>query len=116
VIVDPERQISASFSMMNAEITTEKIGSKWHGYIDGRPDIDETALTEEAVRRKMEQLLDRIGVCGATTKLFGGRACELIGGHHVIGKKRTEHRSGSVTWVNIEPDDPRDREKVRRAA
>jgi len=102
--------------MMNAEITTKRIGSKWHGYIDGRPDIDETALTDEAVRRKMEQLRDRIGVCGATTKLFGGRTCDLIDGHQVIGKKRTEHRSGSVTWVNVERDDPRDREKVGRVA
>jgi len=102
--------------MMNAEISTKKIGSKWHDYIDGRPYIDETALTEEAARRKMEQLRDRIGVCGAATKLFGGKTCELIDGHHVIGKKRTEHRSGNVTWVNVEPDDPRDREKVGRAA
>jgi hypothetical protein len=102
--------------MMNAEISAKKIGSKWHGYIDGRPDIDETALTEEAVRRKMEQLRDRIGACGATTKLFGGKTCELIDGHQVVGKKRTAHRNGSVTWVNIEPDDPRDREKVGRAA
>ena len=63
--------------MMNAEITTRKVGSKWHGYLAGRPDLDETALTEEAARRKMEQLRDRIGVCGAKTELFGGRTCEL---------------------------------------
>ena len=44
--------------MMNAEITTKKVGTKWHGYIEGRPDLDETALSEEAVRRKMEQLRD----------------------------------------------------------
>jgi len=58
--------------MMNAEITTKKIGSKGRGYIDGRPDPDETALTEEAARRKMEQLRDRIGigVCGAKRKLL----------------------------------------------
>ena len=49
--------------MMNAEITTRKVGTKWHGYIDGRPDLDETALSEEAVRRKMEQLRERIGTC-----------------------------------------------------
>ena len=47
VDVDLERQISAAFPMMNAEITTKKFGSKWHGYIDGRPDLDETALSEE---------------------------------------------------------------------
>lgn len=72
--------------MMNAEITTKKIGSKWHGYIAERPDLDETALTEEAVRRKMEQLRDRIGTCAARTKLFGGRTCELIDGYRVLGR------------------------------
>lgn len=84
--------------MMNAEITTRKVGTKWHGYIDGRPDLDETALSEEAVRRKMEQLRDRIGRCAARTKLFGGRTCELIDGHRVLGKTRIEHRSGDDTW------------------
>ena len=102
--------------MMNAEITTKKIGSKWHGYIDGRPDLDETALTEEAARRKMEQLRDRIGVCGAKTKLFGGRTCELIAGHHEPGAKRVVHRSGSITWFDVPPDDLKDSEKIERAA
>ena len=102
--------------MMNAEITTRKVGSKWHGYIAGRPDLDETALTEEAARREMEQLRDRIGVCGAKTKLFGGRTCELIAGHHEPGTKRTVHRSGSITWFDVPPDDPKDREKIERAA
>jgi hypothetical protein len=86
--------------MMNAEITTKKVGTKWHGYIDGRPDLDETALSEEAVRRKMEQLRDRIGTCGAITERFGGRTCELISGHRLSGKTRIEHRSGDVTWTD----------------
>jgi hypothetical protein len=93
--------------MMNAEITTKRVGSKWHGYIDGRPDLDETALTEDAVRRKMEQLRDRIGMCAAKTRLFGGKTCELIDGHHVLGKKRIEHRSGSITWIDVSPQDGR---------
>jgi hypothetical protein len=87
--------------MINAEIKTKRIGSKWHGYIEGRPDLDETALSEEAVRRKMEQLRDRIGTCGARTKLFGGRACELIDGHRVLGKTPIEHRSGELTWSEL---------------
>lgn len=102
--------------MMNAEITTRKVGSKWHGYIAGRPDLDETALTEEAARRKMEQLRDRLGACGAMTKLFGGRTCELIAGHHEPGAKRAVHRSGSITWFDVPPDDPKDREKIDHAA
>lgn len=105
--VDLEGQISAAFPMMNAEITTKKVGSKWHGYIEGRPDLDETALSEGAVRRKMEQLRDRIGTCGAETNLFGGRTCELIDGHHVLGKKRIEHRSASVSWIDVSPEDGR---------
>jgi hypothetical protein len=101
---------------MDAEITTRKVGTKWHGYIAGRPDLDETALTEEAARRKMEQLRDGIGVCGAKTKMFGGRTCELIAGHHEHGEKYNVHRNGSITWFDVPPDEPRDREKVGRAA
>ncbi len=101
---------------MDAEITTRKVGTKWHGYIAGRPDLDETALTEDAVRRKMEQLRDRIGVCGARTKLFGGRTCELIADHHELGAKRIVHRDGSITWFDVEPEDPRERAKVDHAA
>jgi hypothetical protein len=92
---------------MTAEITTRKIGTKWHGYIEGRPDLDETALSEEAVRRKMEQLRDRIGPCGSKTKLFGGKTCELIDGHRVLGEKRTQHRSGSIVWIDVSPEDGR---------
>jgi hypothetical protein len=98
--------------MMNAEITTKKVGSKWHGYIEGRPDLDETALTEEAARRKMEQLRERIGECGAKTKLFSGRTCELMAGHHEPGVKRVVHRSGSITWFDVPADDPKGREKI----
>jgi hypothetical protein len=101
---------------MKAEITTRKIGSKWHGYIDGRPDLDETALTEEAVRRKMEQLRERIGTCRAQTKLFGGLTCDLIDGHRKLEEKRTVHRSGSITWFDVPPDDPREREEIERVA
>ena len=90
---------------MNAEITTKKVGTKWRGNINGRPDLEETALSEEAVRRKMEQLRDRIGACGAKTTLFGGKTCELIEGHHVPGAKRTEHRSGAVRWLDLSSED-----------
>ena len=61
--------------MMVVEIRTQKIGSKWHGFVDGRPDIDETALSEEAVRRKVESIREQLGNCGSRTRLFGGRVC-----------------------------------------
>jgi len=64
----------------------------------------------------MEQLRDRIGVCSAKTKMFGGRTCELIAGHHEHGEKYNVHRSESVTWFDVPPDEPRYREKVGRAA
>jgi hypothetical protein len=92
---------------MNVEIRTERVGTKWHGYIDGRPDIDETALTEEAARRKAEQLRDRFGACGVKTTVFGGRTCELVNGHCAPGSKPTKHRSGSVTWFDAPHDDAR---------
>lgn len=100
---------------MTAKIITRKVGTKWHGYIAGRRDLDETALTEEAVRRKMEQSCDRIGVCGAKTKMFGGRTCELIAGHREHSEKYNVHRSGSITWFDFPPDEPREREKGGRA-
>jgi hypothetical protein len=93
---------------MNVEIRTEKIGTKWHGYIDGRPDIDETALSEEAARRKVEQLRARFGTCGVKTTLFGGRTCQLVNGHCAPGSKPTKHRSGSATWTHASPDEPRE--------
>src|SRR5205823_2419037 len=38
-------------------IRTEKIGGIWHGYLEGHPEIDERALTEEIARRKVESLI-----------------------------------------------------------
>ena len=92
-----------SFAMDGA-ITLRKVATRWHGSIEGRPDLEETALSEIAVRRKMEQLRDRIGTCGAQTTLFGGRTCERIAGHHEAGEKRSLHRSGSVTWLEVPPE------------
>jgi hypothetical protein len=113
---DDASQFSAGFPRWTRKSSRAKVGTKWHGYIAGRPDLDETALTEEAVHRKMEQLRDRIGACGAKTNLFGGRTCELIAGHHELGEKHNVHRCGSITWFDVSPDDPRDRERVGRAA
>jgi hypothetical protein len=98
---------------MTAEIRTERIGTKWHGYIAGRPDIDETALTEEAVRRKVEQLRDRIGICGAERNAADGRRCELIAGHRSVSRKRDDHRSGSTRWTDDSPDGPRSERRNR---
>jgi hypothetical protein len=89
---------------MTAEIRIERIGTKWHGYIVGRPDIDETALAEEAVRRKVEQLRDRIGTCGAKHNVPDGRPCGLIAGHRSSSRTRDDHRSGSMTWSAGSPD------------
>ena len=101
---------------MNAEITTKKVGAKWRGSIEGRPDLDETALSEDAVRRKMEQLRDQIGTCGAMTRLFGGKTCQLIAGHHPVGKKRIEHRNGTITWIELPPPPARRARALPRKA
>src|SRR5438067_2428586 len=87
-------------SAMDAEITTERVGMKWHAYLDGRPDIDQTALTEEAARRMVEELRDGFGPCGAKTNLSGGRTCERVRGHHALLGRRSEHRSGIVRWID----------------
>jgi hypothetical protein len=90
---------------MDAEIKTAKIGSKWHGFIDGRPDIDETALSEEAVRRKAESVRAQLGDCGERTNLFGGRTCKLVKGHVTRRGERLQHCDGMVTWINLSPED-----------
>jgi hypothetical protein len=40
------------------KITTRKTGGIWHGYIEGHPEIDERALTEEIARQKVKRILD----------------------------------------------------------
>ena len=40
-------------------IRTEKIGGIWHGYLDGHPEVDERALTEEIARRKVASVKER---------------------------------------------------------
>jgi hypothetical protein len=42
-------------------IRTEKIGGIWHGYLEGHPEVDERALTEEIARRKVASLIERNG-------------------------------------------------------
>jgi hypothetical protein len=42
------------------KIRTQKTGGIWHGYLEGHPEVDERALTEEMasekVRRRIEAL------------------------------------------------------------
>jgi len=42
--------------MNKPKITVRREGGIWHGYLEGRPEVDERGLTEEMVRRKVEQL------------------------------------------------------------
>lgn len=95
-------------SSMNVEITTRKIGSKWHGFIEGRPDIDETALTEEAAREKVRSVRARLGACGARTKLFGGLTCELVKGHVAPVGQRLQHRRDTKVWSDVTLEDGAD--------
>jgi hypothetical protein len=39
-------------------ITTQKIGGIWHGYLEGHPEVDERGLTEEIARRKVERIVE----------------------------------------------------------
>jgi hypothetical protein len=43
---------------LRMKITTRKIGGIWHGYLEGHPEIDERALTEEIAQQKVERILD----------------------------------------------------------
>jgi hypothetical protein len=93
---------------MESEITTKKIGSKWHGFVGGRPDVDETALTEEAARIKAESVRRQLGDCGAKTLRFGGRICELVADHQPPRGQRLQHESrkgAKVVWMDVPSDD-----------
>jgi len=43
------------------KITTQKTGGIWHGYLEGCPEVDERALTEEIARRKVERRVAALG-------------------------------------------------------
>ncbi len=42
------------------KITVRKEGGMWHGYVEGRPEVDERGLTEEVARRKAERIAERL--------------------------------------------------------
>jgi hypothetical protein len=42
------------------KITTTLIGSIWHGTLEGHPEVDERALTEEMARIKVERIVARL--------------------------------------------------------
>ncbi len=43
------------------KITTQKTGGIWHGYLEGHPEVDERALTEEIAVRKVQRIIERLG-------------------------------------------------------
>jgi hypothetical protein len=44
---------------LRMKIETKKIGGIWHGYLEGHPEVDERALTEEMAVRKVERILEK---------------------------------------------------------
>jgi len=44
------------------KITTQKTGGIWHGYLEGHPEVDERALTEEIARRKVEKRVEALSL------------------------------------------------------
>jgi hypothetical protein len=42
------------------KIRVQKIGGIWHGYVEGHPEIDERALTEEIAQRKAREMATRL--------------------------------------------------------
>jgi hypothetical protein len=50
--------------MEELKIRVQKIGGIWHGYVEGHPEIDERALTEEIAERKARQMAQRITETG----------------------------------------------------
>ncbi len=42
------------------KITVQKTGGIWHGYLEGHPEVDERALTEEIAVRKVQRIIERL--------------------------------------------------------
>jgi hypothetical protein len=55
---EPVEMVDGSHRLCEMKITTRKIGGIWHGYLEGHPEIDERALTEEIARQKVKRILD----------------------------------------------------------
>jgi hypothetical protein len=45
-------------------VTVQKTGGIWHGYLEGHPEVDERALTEEMARVKVERIVARLDAEG----------------------------------------------------
>jgi len=88
---------------MDSEITTKRIGSKWHAFIAGRRDVDETALSEAAAREKARRLRQQLGDCGARADRFEGISCALVRGHEPAVGRDIEHRNDSFVWSEPRP-------------
>ena len=46
--------------MEELKIRVQKIGGIWHGFVEGYPEIDERALTQEIAERKAREMAKRI--------------------------------------------------------
>jgi glutamate dehydrogenase/leucine dehydrogenase len=49
-------------------IRVEKTGGIWHAYLEWHPEVDERALTEEIARRKVERIVEKMGLRVAEQK------------------------------------------------
>lgn len=50
----------AGSTLLRMNIIVKKVGGIWHGYVEGHPEIDERALTEEIARRKATEAARRV--------------------------------------------------------
>jgi hypothetical protein len=41
-------------------IETKRIGGIWHGCLEGHPEVDESGLTEEVARKKVERIVEKM--------------------------------------------------------
>jgi hypothetical protein len=42
------------------DVTVQRTGGIWHGYVKGHPEVDERGLTEEMARVKAERVVKRL--------------------------------------------------------
>lgn len=64
-------------------------------------DVEESDEMSDEERAKLEAEAEV--TCGNATRLFGGRTCELSITHTKM-QRPIIHRSGSITWIEVSPE------------
>ena len=76
------------------EIRTEKTGGIWHGYLEGHPQVDERALTEEIAWQKVKRIIEQSGVSLSGVTSNQGVAQKAV----AHGERKEVERTPGAGW------------------